>query len=136
MDEFEEPNILLQTKDLIFKDEVYEIVGICMEIHRILGRGFKEVVYKDALEYEFEARHLPYSREKEFKIEYQTAILKHSYNADFIYDDKIALEIKAQRGIIEDHLKQTINYLAASKLKLALIINFGEESLKFKRVLL
>ena len=116
MDEFEEPNVLFQIKDLLYKDEVYEIVGICMEIHRILGTGFKEVVYKDALEYEFETRDLPYSREKEFKIEYKTTILKHSYNADFIYDDKIALEIKAQRGIIEDHVKQTINYLAASKL--------------------
>ena len=73
---------------------------------------------------------------KNLKLNTKTTILKHSYNADFIYDDKIALEIKAQRGIIEDHVKQTINYLAASKLKLALIINFGEDSLKFKRVLL
>jgi GxxExxY protein len=133
---FEEPDIIFKTKDLIYKEEVFEIVGICMEIHRILGKGFSEVVYKDAMEYEFKTRNLPYSREKQFSIEYKNTILPHSYNADFIFDDIIVLEIKAQKDVIEDHFKQTINYLAATKLKLGLIINFGEESLKFKRVLL
>ena len=57
-------------------------------------------------------------------------------DADFVYDDKIILEVKAQQGVVNNHLKQTINYLAASKIKLGLIINFGEDSLKFKRVIL
>jgi len=88
------------------------------------------------MEYEFKMRNLPNAREKEFNIEYKNTILPHSYNADFIFDDIIVLEVKAQKDVIEDHFKQTINYLAATKLKLGLIINFGEESLKFKRVLL
>jgi GxxExxY protein len=113
---FEEPNVLLEAKDLIYKDEVYKIVGICMEIHRILGKGFKEIVYKDAMEYEFKQLNLNYEREKNYEIEYKTTILPHSYSADFIYDDKIILEVKAQQGVIEDHFKQTINYLAATKL--------------------
>ena len=133
---FEEPNTLFESKDLIYKDEVYQIVGICMEIHRILGKGFKEIVYKDAMEYEFKQQNLNYEREKNYEIEYKTAILPHGFSADFIYDDKIILEVKAQQNMLEDHFKQTINYLAATKLKLALIINFGEDSLKFKRIIL
>jgi GxxExxY protein len=133
---FEEPDAIFKTKNLIYKEEVFEIVGICMEIHRILGKGFTEVVYKDAMEYEFNFRNLPYAREKAFNIQYKNTILPHSYNADFIFDNIIVLEVKAQKDVIEDHFKQTINYLAATKLKLGLIINFGEESLKFKRVLL
>jgi len=133
---FEEPNTLFESKDLIYKNEVYQIIGICMEIHRILGKGFKEIVYKDAMEYEFKQLNLNYEREKNYEIEYKSTILAHSFSADFIYDDKIILEVKAQQGVIEDHFKQTINYLAATKLKLALIINFGEDSLKFKRLIL
>src|SRR5262245_54369361 len=123
---FEEPEIFLKNNDLIYKDEVYLIVGICMEIHRILGKGFKEIVYKDAIEYEFQQLKINYDREKNYEISYKTTILPHSFSADFIYDNKIALEVKAQQGAIENHFKQTLNYLATTKLKLALIINFGE----------
>ena len=134
--QFMEAEVFYKSHDLIYKEDVYQIVGICMEIHRILGKGFKEVVYKDAMEYEFKQMNLNYEREKNFMIEYKTTILPHSYSADFIYDNKIILEVKAQQGSLEDHFKQTINYLAATKLKLGLIINFGEDSLKFKRIIL
>src|SRR5688572_23089012 len=107
-----------------------------MEIHRELGRGFNEIVYKDALEYEFSIRKVEFEREKKFEIEYKGITLPHHYFTDFIYDNKIILEVNAQRDVIADHFKQTINYLAASKLKLGLIINFGEASLKFKRIIL
>ena len=133
---FEEPEALYQTSNIIFKEEAFEIIGICMEIHRILGKGFHEIVYKDAMEYEFKKRSLNYSREEKFKITYKDTVLPRSYNADFVYDKKIILEVKAKPNVIDTHFKQTLNYLAASKIKLALIINFGEDSLKFKRIVL
>lgn len=136
MSEFQEPEILYQTPNLIFKEEVFEIVGICMEIHRILGKGFSEVVYKAAMEYEFKKKERIYIREKKFEISYKETVLPHHYFADFVFDDKIILEVKAQQNVIDNHFRQTINYLAASKIKLGLIINFGEDSLKFKRVVL
>ena len=107
-----------------------------MEIHRTLGKGFSEVVYKDAMEYEFKLKRKNYNREKRFDIDYKGYILPHTYHADFVYDNKMILEVKAQQYVIEDHYQQTINYLAVSKMKLGLIINFGEDSLKFKRVIL
>lgn len=133
---FEEPEALYETQNLIFKDEVYQIIGLCMEIHRILGKGFHEVVYKDAMEYEFKQKNLNYAREEKFKIQYKDTILPRSYNADFVYDNKIILEIKAKPNVIDTHFKQTLNYLAVSKINLALLINFGEDSLKFKRIIL
>lgn len=123
-------------KDYPLQNESYEIIGICMEVHRILGKGFLEIVYKDALEYEFKKKGIPYEREKKYEIEYKDIILPHHFYADFVVFDKIIFEVKAQQGIIENHYKWVINYLAASKCKLGLIVNFGEDSLITKRVIL
>ena len=122
--------------DLIYKEECYKIVGLCMEIHRILGHGFSEVVYKDALELELRNAGIPYQREKLYDINYKGTVLPHKYKADFVIYDKIITEIKAAKGIIEAHMKQTLNYVSAANIKLGLIINFGEESLKYKRIVL
>jgi len=103
-----------------------------MEIHRILGKGFLEIVYKDALEFELKRNNIPFQREKEFLIKYKDIILPHKYSADFIAYEKIILEIKCKKGIIEEHTKQTLNYLSVSNIKLGIIINFGEDSLKYK----
>lgn len=70
--------------DLIYKEEVYEIIGICMEIHRELGKGFSEIVYKDAIEYECKRQECLYEREKEFSVHYKDIILPHKYFADFV----------------------------------------------------
>lgn len=120
----------------ILGKESYEIIGICMEVHRILGKGFLEVVYKDAIEYEFRQLKIQYSREQEFEVAYKNIILPHRYIADFIVFHEIILEIKAQKGIVDEHYRQVINYLAVSKCPLGLIINFGEPSLAVKRVIL
>ena len=133
---FEEPEVLYKTTDLIYKEDVFEIIGICMEIHRTLGKGFNEIAYKDAMEYEFKKKERHYDREKKFEITYKEIVLPHFYFADFVYENKIIIEVKAQQNVIDNHFKQTINYLAAAKIKLGLIINFGEDSLKFKRVIL
>ncbi|TND09416.1 MAG: hypothetical protein FD123_1222 [Bacteroidetes bacterium] len=116
--------------------ETYEIIGICMEVHKELGYGFQEVVYKDALEQEFKWRNIPFEREKKYEINYKGIILPHYYFADFVVRDNIILEVKAQQGVIEDHYCQVINYLAASKCPVGLLVNFGEQSLRYKRLIL
>jgi len=120
--------------NLIYKEEAYKIIGICMEVHNQLGKGFNEVVYSDALEIELMDNNISYSREKKYGILYKGNLLRHKYKADFIIDDKIVLELKAVECLHSAHLKQTLNYLAVSKLKQGLLINFGEESLKYKRI--
>jgi len=120
--------------DIILKEESYKIIGACMEVHRELGFGFKEVIYKDALEIEFKSLEIPYQREKLYKIEYKGKILPRRYPADFVIYDSIILEVKAMPMIINNFVLQTRNYLKASGIRLGIIANFGESSFKSKRV--
>ena len=122
--------------DLIYKEEAYQIIGVCMDVHNVLGGGFLEIVYKDAIEYEFQKQSIFYEREKQFDIQFKETTLPHKYFADFIVYDKIILEVNAVEGIADEFLKQTINYLAVSKCKLGLIVNFGRDKLSYKRVVL
>jgi GxxExxY protein len=122
-------------RNLIYGEECYQIVGLCMEVHKILGPGLLEVVYKDAMEYEFQQNGVPYEREKSFIIPYKTTVLPRKYISDFLACGEIVLEIKADTMPVESHLKQTMNYMALAKSPLGIIINFGEESLKYKRVI-
>ncbi|MEK6793204.1 MAG: GxxExxY protein [Spirochaetota bacterium] len=122
--------------ELLFKDESYTIVGICMEVHRILGEGFNEIIYKDALEYEFKQNGVSFERERRYTIQYKDTVLPHDYIADFSVYNTVLLEIKAIECLTKSHAKQCLNYLAAEKLRLALLINFGEDSLKYQRVVL
>lgn len=122
--------------ELYLKEEAYSIIGICMEVHKILGKGHSEKVYGDALEYEFKKNNIPYSRESKFNIEYKEIFLPTYYFADFLVFDEIILEIKAIQELSKSEIKQTLNYLAASKNKLGILVNFGEDSLKYKRIIL
>ena len=122
--------------DLYLKEETYKIIGICMEVHKILGKGHSEIIYGDALEYEFKKNEIPYNREMKFNITYKEVILPHHYFSDFVIFDEIILEIKAIQQLSSSEIKQTLNYLAASKNKLGLLVNFGEDSLKYKRIIL
>jgi GxxExxY protein len=101
-----------------------------------LVTDFSEIVYKDALEYEFTTNKIPFKREKEYIVRYKDIILKHNFFADFVVFDSIILEIKACKSLTEEFSKQTLNYLAITRLKLGLIINFGERSLTYKRIVL
>jgi GxxExxY protein len=120
--------------DILYREESYKLVGICMEVHRNLGMGFKEAVYKDALAVEFGNHQIPFIREKQFKISYKGILLPHRYYADFIVYEGIILEIKSAYCIIDSFVAQTINYLKASELKLGIIANFGERSFTYKRI--
>ena len=122
--------------DLYLKEEAYKIIGICIEVHTILGKGHSEIIYGDALEYEFKKNKIPYNREVKFNITYKEIILPHHYFSDFVIFDEIILEIKAIQQLSSSEIKQTLNYLAASKNKLGLLVNFGEDSLKYKRIIL
>ncbi|QQQ28566.1 GxxExxY protein [Chryseobacterium indoltheticum] len=122
--------------NVIYKEESYEIIGICMEIHNYLGHGFSEIVYKDALEIEFRKAGIFYEREKEYEVVYKGIILPHKFYADFVISEKIILEIKGKSQIAEADLAQSINYLKVSENKLAIIVNFGETKLNYKRIVL
>lgn len=122
--------------DIYLKNESYKIIGLCMEVHKILGKGHSEVVYKDALEYEFKINSIPFEREKIYEIEYKNIILPRKYVADFVVYGEIIFEVKAISQLTISDIKQTLNYLASSKNKLGLLANFGEDSLKYKRIIL
>ncbi|MGK4567003.1 GxxExxY protein [Flavobacterium sp. 3HN19-14] len=122
--------------DFYLRDEAYAIIGCCMEVHKILGNGHGEIIYGDALEYEFQKNDIPYSRKKQFSIAYKDIVLPHYHFSDFLIFDKIILEIKAISKLSNNEIRQTLNYLAASKNKLGLLVNFGESSLVYKRVIL
>ena len=121
--------------ELYRKEEYFKIVGICMEIHRILGGGLLEIVYKDALEYEFKKHNIPFQREKEYSIKYKDIVLAHKFYADFVIYDEIILEVKASKDIIDEHTAQTINYLRLADSDLGIIVNFNKKSLQHKRVI-
>ncbi|MEP6948617.1 MAG: GxxExxY protein [Ginsengibacter sp.] len=122
--------------NLLFNKETYAIIGLCMEVHRILGHGFNEIVYKDALMLEAKLNNLLVEREKELKIEYKQTILKHSFFADFVFFDEIIVEVKANKSFIEQAtISQTLNYLKASGCRVGLVINFGRKSLEHQRLI-
>lgn len=120
--------------ELLFKEESYKIVGACFQVHKALGHGFKEIIYKDALEIELTQLGISYQRELSYAVFYKEQKLKHYFTADFVVLDNIILEIKAGSYIGEPYLKQTLNYLKASGLRLGIVINFGTPSLEFQRV--
>ena len=127
-------NINVMSTDLIYKEESFLIVGKCMEVHRELGHGFLEVVYKDALELLFEEGNIFYEREKEYDVYFKNVLLPHKFYADFVVMDKIILEAKCVKELNNEHYAQTINYLKVSGNKLGLLVNFGRDRLEYKRI--
>ena len=121
---------------LLYKEEVFQLVGFCMEVHRVLGQGHDEIIYKDALVVELSSAGIPFSREKNYEINYKGVTLQHFYYADFVVRDKILFEATAAQKLTEAHVKQVLNYLAASKLRLGLLVNFGAAALEWKRIIL
>jgi GxxExxY protein len=119
--------------ELIFKDEVYQIVGAAMEVSNELGCGFLEAVYQEALEIEFDARRISHVPQKRITIYYKGGALKHEYIADFLCHDQIVIEIKAIKAITGIEEAQVLNYLKATSHPLGLIINFGAPQLERKR---
>lgn len=106
-----------------------------MEVHKELGCGFLEAVYQEALELEFIDKHIPYLREKELPVFYKGTQLCKSYRADFVCFGGIIVELKAQNALTGTDTSQVINYLKATGLELGILVNFGEASLKYERII-
>ncbi len=120
---------------LVLKDETFTIIGICMDVHSILGHGFLEVVYKDAIEHELLVKGITFEREKQYPIEFKGIVLPHKFYADFVVMGRIILEIKAAEGGLADaQISQTLNYLKASGCQVGLLVNFGRKRLEYKRL--
>ncbi len=122
-------------EDYLHKDKTYQIIGILFEVHKNLGKGFSEIVYKDAIEFEFSQLNIPFEREKEFSVNYKNTILKHKFYADFVVHNKIILEIKTVDCFNANHYNQCLNYLKISNNELALLVNFNSVSLEYKRII-
>jgi GxxExxY protein len=111
-----------------------KIIGCCMEVHRILGNGFQEVIYQRALAIEFNRQYINFSREHEMDIYYKEENIG-TRRVDFFVEGKVMLELKALIHLEDVHLAQAINYLEAYGLGIGLLVNFGAKSLEFKRVM-
>ena len=111
-----------------------KIIGCAMEVHRILGNGFQEIIYQRALAKEMNLKGLSFSREHEIQINYKGEEIGIR-RVDFFVEEKIMVEIKAIVQLENVHLAQAINYLEAYGLDIGLLINFGNTSLQFKRVM-
>jgi GxxExxY protein len=119
--------------DLLFKEEVHNIIGAAMAVHRYFGCGFTEKVYQDALEIELANQNIPSVREAELHIAYYGKELAATFKPDFICYNNIIVELKAVKELDDTHRSQAINYGKVAKCDLALLVNFGETSLKFER---
>ena len=122
--------------ELLLKDEVYAIIGTAMEVHNVLGCGFLEAVYQEALEIELRKQNIPYTSQSQLPIKYKDHLLKKTYVADFICFKKIVIEIKAISHLSSLEEAQLLNYIKAGNYELGLLINFGAESLLWKRMVL
>ncbi|MCK4353139.1 GxxExxY protein [candidate division WOR-3 bacterium] len=126
--------ILEKPSKLLYKELSYKIIGATMEVHKILGQGFLEAVYEEALAYEFELRDIPFERQERLDVKYKDIVAKE-YTADFVVDGKIIVEIKAIRCLSESEEAQLQNYLKATGIRVGLLFNFGECSLNYKKLI-
>ena len=115
----------INSTNILFKEECYQIYNAIFEVHNCLGCGFLESVYQEALEIEFNRLNIPFESQKMIQINYKDKILAQYYKADIVCYNKILLEIKAVSKINNQHKAQLMNYLAATKIKLGLLVNFG-----------
>ena len=121
--------------EILFRDESYAIVGACMKVHSALGAGFLEAVYQEALENEFTKRKIPFKRQHKLSVYFDGQKLKKYYIADFLCYDNIILELKVIQYLSSSQYKQLQNYLKATNMKLGMLINFGNTSLQYKRII-
>jgi GxxExxY protein len=119
--------------EILYKELSYAVVGAAMEVHRVLGPGFLEAVYQASLAHELTLRNIQFEQFKRLPVTYK-GVSVGEYEADFVVEDKVILELKAVSKFHPAHEAQAINYLAATGLRLAILLNFGAQSLQHKRL--
>ena len=110
---------------ILYKEECFAVQSAVFEVYRQMGHGFLEPIYQECLEREFIAQGIPYIAQPELQISYKGQVLKQFYKPDFICFEKIIVEIKSVKDIVSEHKAQAINYLKATGMRLALLVNFG-----------
>lgn len=121
--------------NLIYREEVYAIIGACFEVYNEMGSGFLEDVYQEALERELESRSIPFEAKPKLPIYYKGKLLTKKYEPDFVLYSKIIMEIKAVKALTDEHRAQLQNYLKASNFKVGLLVNFGKPgALEYERI--
>lgn len=110
---------------LLYREEVFQIQGAIFEVSREMGTGFLEAVYQECLAVEFASRGIPFSALAPLGLSYKGIPLRQTYQPDFVCFDRIIVELKAVRELAPEHRAQVINYLKATGLRLALLVNFG-----------
>ena len=118
---------------ITFPEESHKIIGAAMAVHRYFGCGFSEKVYQDAFEVELQNQGIPYQREVQIHASYRGIQMSSTFIPDFICYDNIIIELKAVKELDDVHRSQAINYAKVSDHPLAILINFGEPSLRFER---
>jgi len=122
-------------QDLIHSDLTRTVIGAAMEVHSNLGPGFLESVYEAAMAIEFNLQKVPYERQKTISVIYKGEKAKDFF-CDFLVGEKVLVELKSLNALTNNEEAQILNYLKATGLKVGLLINFGEKSLKYKRLVL
>lgn len=129
---------LTQDKDdkWLYKDLTEKIIGAAMEVHKILGPGFLEYVYQEALCYELKLKKIIFEPQKELDIWYKDFLIPKKYTPDFIVKNCVIVEIKATSGLTGNDEAQLLNYLHATKKRVGLLLNFGKERIEITRRIL
>jgi GxxExxY protein len=123
--------------NILYKLESFEIMGACFEVYKEKGSGFVESVYQECLEMELGDRKIPFKAQVELALNYKGRPLKSKFKPDFICYYKIVLELKAVSGLTDEHRAQVQNYLRATSMRLALLVNFGHyPKLEYERIVL
>jgi GxxExxY protein len=120
---------------MITKEEyldIYDIVGVALEVYNTLGYGMAEPIYQEAFAKEMELQGLSAEKEKQLRLYYKDMLLEKTYYADFYYKG-IVIEMKAVDKIISDHRAQLFNYMRIARQKKGVLLNFGERSLRAER---
>ena len=123
--------------EILYKEESFKVMGACFEVYKEKGCGFLEGVYQECLALEFKNREIPFVEQPCLQLDYKGHALSHTYTPDFLCFDDIIVEIKAVKGLADEHRSQALNYLKATGKRLALLVNFGHyPKLEYERILL
>lgn len=125
----------MQKSELVHRDLTYKLIGLAMEVHRRLGPGFLERVYDQAYIIELDLASIKYVYQQLFRIQYRDQFLRKLYAPDFVVEDKVLVDNKSIQSIGDLERAKMINYLKVTKLEVGLIINYGNLSLEWERII-